>query len=110
MMRVIRGAVAVLVTLGLAGCQQLVDSLGGCVEVKGSFNPATPSVLVRYQTGVDPVATTKSLEAKYDFSARHVYTAALSGFAAQLSDAALAGVRCESTVAEIERDAVATIQ
>ena len=77
--------------------------------MKGSFNPASPGVIVTYQTGVNPVTTTESLEAKYDFTARHVYTA-LSGFSAQLSEAALAGVCCEPTVAAISHDGVVTTQ
>src|SRR5450759_1729857 len=80
----------------------------GCVEVTGTFNPAAPGFIVSYQSGVDPVATTARLETKYTFSASHVYTA-LPGFSAQLSTAALSGIRCESTVSAITRDGVGTI-
>ncbi len=108
-------AVAVM-TLGPLACQRstapLFDwnagPLSGCVEVKGTFNPSAPGFIVSYQSGVDPIATTAELSAKYAFSARHVYTA-LPGFAAELSSAALAGVRCESVVASISYDGIATI-
>ena len=96
-----------LIMLVSAGCAGSTDPLKGCVEVKGDFNPAAPGFIVSYQTGVDPVETTTRLEAKYAFSARHVYTA-LPGFAAQLGDAALAGVRCEAAAASISRDGIVT--
>lgn len=79
----------------------------GCVQVAGTFNPAAPGFIVDYRSGVDPIATTQELEVKYSFSARHVYTA-LPGFAAELSPTALAGVRCEPTVAAITRDGIIT--
>jgi hypothetical protein len=105
-----------VMTLGSMACQRstapsLPASLvppSGCVEVKGSFNPAAPGFIVSYRSGVDPIPTTAELEAKYAFSAKHVYTA-LPGFAAQLSNTALAGVRCESVVASMSYDGVGTI-
>jgi hypothetical protein len=80
----------------------------GCVRVSGTFDPAAPGFIVEYRNGVDAVATTKQLEAKYFFSAKFVYTT-LPGFAAQLNTSALAGVRCESTVAAISHDGVARL-
>lgn len=97
-----------LLTLVATGCERSTAPLNGCVEVKGTFDPAAPGFIVSYQRGVDPVATTARLEKKYTFSASHVYTA-LPGFSAQLSTAALSGIRCELTVSSISHDGVATI-
>jgi hypothetical protein len=97
-----------LSSLILTGCQRSTAPLNGCVEVKGTFNPAAPGFLVAYQSGVNPVTTTAQLETKYNFSANYIYTAP-PGFAAQLSTAALSGIRCEPTVSLIEHDAVGAI-
>jgi hypothetical protein len=106
--------------LALGGCDQSadpfnpldpldpLDPLVSCVEVQGTFNPAAPGVIVMYKGGTDPVATTRRLETKYEFSANYVYTS-LGGFAAELSNAALLGVRCEPAVATVSYDAVGSI-
>ena len=96
-----------LMTVSGAGCRGSTAPLDACVDVKGDFNPAAPGFIVSYQSGVDPVATTAQLETKYAFSANHVYTA-LPGFAAQLSSAALSGIRCERVVAAISHDGIGT--
>jgi hypothetical protein len=108
MWRVMSVLVLSLLTLIAMGCQRSTAPLNGCVEVTGTFNPAAPGFIVSYQSGVDPVTTTARLETKYTFSASHVYTA-LPGFSAQLSTAALSGIRCESTVSAITHDGVGTI-
>jgi hypothetical protein len=87
----------------LAGCDHSTDPFADCVEVTGTFEPAAPGFIVFYHSGVDPVSTTAQLEAKYGFSASIVYDA-LSGFAAELSPAALSGVRCEPVVRSIGHD------
>jgi hypothetical protein len=97
-----------LISVSGAGCQRSTAPLGACVDVKGAFNPAAPGFIVSYQRGVDPVATTKLLEIKYAFSAKFVYTN-LPGFAAQLSNASLSGIRCERAVAAISHDGIGTI-
>ena len=84
------------------------STLDPCVQVGGNFDPAAPAFIVRYKSGVDPVATTARLATKYGFSPIHVYTA-LPGFAAQLNKAAVSGVRCEPVVAAVVHDGVATI-
>ena len=108
MSRVMSGFTLSLMMLGSAGCERSTAPLKTCVEVKGDFNPAAPGFIVSYQTGVDPVATTARLEAKYAFSASYVYTA-LPGFAAQLSNAGLSGVRCEPAVASVSHDVIGGI-
>jgi hypothetical protein len=103
MLRVMSVFVLGLLTLVATSCQRSTAP----VEVEGTFNPAAPGFIVRYHSGVDPVATTARLEKKYTFSASHVYTA-LPGFSAQLSTAALSGIRRESAVSSITHDGVAT--
>lgn len=97
-----------VMTLLWTACQRSTAPFNSCVEVKGNFVPAAPGFIVSYKSGVDPVTTTALLETKYAFSASHVYTA-LPGFAAQLSNAALSGVRCEPSVAAISRDGIGTV-
>jgi len=96
------------ITMVYAGCQRTTAPLDACVQVSGNFDPRAPGFIVDYKSAVDPLATTTRLEMKYGFSATHVYTA-LPGFAARLSNAALSGVRCESVVAAISHDGIATI-
>jgi hypothetical protein len=52
----------------------------------------------------DPDATTERLAAKYGFVTSYRYRYALKGFAANLSPAVVAGLRCEAGVAYIEED------
>jgi hypothetical protein len=103
MWRVMSVLVLGLLTLVATSCQPSTAP----VEVKGTFNPAAPGFIVRYHSGVDPVATTAQLEKKYTFSASHVYTA-LPGFSAELSATALSGIQRESTVLSIAHNGVAT--
>ncbi len=107
MSRVMSVLAGTLIALPIAGCQRSTAPLS-CVQVKGVFDPAAPGFIVSYQSGVDAIATTAALETKYAFSASHVYTA-LPGFSAQLSNAALSGVRCDPVVAGISHDAIGTI-
>lgn len=81
----------------------------GCTSLAplyGTPDPAAPGYLVVFKAGTDAVATTERLSAKYGFVPREVYTAALSGFSAELTDSALAGVRCEPEVNFVEHNAV----
>lgn len=77
----------------------------GCLAVTGTFDPAAPAFIIEYKSGVDPVATTAQLSAKYSFTPIHVYTA-LPGFAANLSPQAVKGVSCELSVKVIEHDSI----
>ena len=45
------------------------------------------------------------MASKYDSSSIHVFTAALHGFAATLTNNVVAGLRCAVSVANIEHDA-----
>src|SRR6476661_3060481 len=55
----------------------------------GSYNPAAPAFIVQYRDGIDPVAQTEVLAAKYHFTPSAVYTFALHGFAAEMSGTAV---------------------
>ena len=107
MSRVMAVGILGLLTLVAGGCQPTADPLSGCVEVQGTFNPAAPAFIVFYHSGVDPVAETSRLETKYNFSAGYRYKALL-GFSAELSAAAVAGIRCESTVSTISHGGLVT--
>jgi hypothetical protein len=96
-----------LCLLALAACSNGTEPKG-CVEVTGTFNPAAPGFLVAYKSGIDPVAVTSQLETKYQFQARYVWTSP-AGFGALLTNDVLSAVRCESAVAAIEHDAVASL-
>ena len=92
----------------------LVSSCGsateaaGCLAVQGQFDPRAPAFIIEYKTGTDPIATTAMLSAKYSFAAKQLYTAP-PGFAAELSTAAVNGLRCEASVKLIEHDAIMTL-
>ena len=63
------------------------------------------SFIVAYDDATsDPDATTERLAAKYGFAMSYRYRYALKGFAAILSPAAVAALRCEAGVAYIEED------
>ncbi len=113
MMRVRSVILFVVCAMAAEGCRRTTepltsDPLPTCLDVKGNFDSGAPGFIVSYQSGVDPIATTRQLETKYGFAATHVYTA-LPGFSAQLTTEALVGVSCEASVASISRDGVARL-
>lgn len=65
--------------------------------------------IVVFRDGTDAAGTTRRLAQKYGFEPRHVYEHALQGFAAPLTDAQLAGVRCEAEVKYVSHDGAASI-
>lgn len=75
----------------------------------GTYDPAAPSVIVQYRSGVDAAAETARLAAKYRFTPTYVYTSAIQGFSAQVSSSTVANLRCEATVAAVEHDSVARL-
>ena len=96
-------AIGVLVS----SCGSATDT-AGCLAVQGQFDPRAPAFIIEYKTGTDPIATTAMLSAKYSFAAKQLYTAP-PGFAAELSTAAVNGLRCEASVKLIEHDAIMTL-
>jgi hypothetical protein len=105
--------VAAIGTTGLAACDDAIaPDQPQCLKpapLLGSYDSRAPGYIVQYRDGVDPVAETSALAAKYQFTPTSVYTVALHGFAALLSAEAVAGVRCERTVLEVEHDAVGSV-
>lgn len=91
----------------VSSCRSATES-AGCVAVQGQFDPRAPAFIIEYKMGTDPIATTAMLSAKYSFAANQLYTAP-PGFAAELSTAAVNGIRCEPSVKLIEHDAVMTL-
>ena len=76
----------------------------------GTPDPRAPGqYLVVYEDGTPVPATTARLAQKYGFEPRFVWEHALLGFAATLTDQAVAGIRCEPEVKYLEHEAVLTI-
>jgi hypothetical protein len=75
----------------------------------GTFDPAAPGFIVQFHDSVDAAAEASRLAALYGFTTTFVYQAAIKGFAADLSLATVAMLRCEPAVAVIEYDGVVTI-
>jgi hypothetical protein len=106
-LRPLSASAVLLATLPLASCR-LPFGLGddSCVEVQGTFDSRAPGYIVGFKSGVPVRETTDALAAKYGFTPKFVYEGPPRGFAAQVSDAALQGLRCESVVRVIEHDGV----
>lgn len=66
----------------------------------GSYDPAAPGYIVMFRAGTDAAAETARLAQKYGFTTGPALEI-LPGFSAELTPAALAGVRCESTVLRV---------
>jgi serpin B len=67
---------------------------------------ATKVYIVTYDASVDPRAETARLEAAYAFKASYVYTAAMRGFAAPLTDDQAEKIRWEPSILALQHDAV----
>ncbi|HEU0013207.1 MAG TPA: protease inhibitor I9 family protein [Longimicrobium sp.] len=111
-----RPTVLSLTALLLAGCSGadllppgLDRDVLPCAEPAPLTNQPQPgledSFLIVYREGVDPVAVTAALEAKYGFEATYVYQYVWPGFAARLPRATLNGLRCEPEVSRVSHDA-----
>jgi len=74
----------------------------------GTYNPAAPGYMVQFHDSVDAAAEAALLADRYGFVVSIVYQSAPKGFAAQLSPATVAVLRCEPAVASIEYDGVVT--
>ena len=108
------GAVVLLTATAvlMAGCGNASGPAGLCADpapLNGSPDPAAPRFIVMYREGTDAAAETSRLAERYDFTPRHVWTALL-GFSAELTPTALAGVRCEESVATVSHVAVFVIE
>lgn len=111
-MRPLRRAVLLPLLLA-AACRALPVAAGDVVAclrpapLEGRPDPRAPGYVVRYHDGVDAAAETSRLAQRHGFRPDVVYRT-LPGFAAELSAAALAGVRCEASVKRVAHDGVAT--
>ncbi len=88
----------------IGGCGEASGPPGLCEDpapLNGSLDPAAPGVIVMYGEGTDAAAVTSRLAERYDFTPRHVWSAGVLGFSAELSPTGLEGVRCESRVASV---------
>jgi hypothetical protein len=74
----------------------------------GAYNPAAPGYMVQFRDGVDAAAEAALLADRYGFVVDIVYQAGPKGFAAKLSSATVAVLRCEPAVSSIEYDGVVT--
>ncbi len=111
-----------LLALPLAACSESPTQAGpgpGPLEAFAQCSQPAPLIgtpdprvagqyIVVFHDGADPAGTTVRLAQKYGFQPAHVYQHALSGFAATLSDAAVASIRCESETRHVSHDGVIT--
>lgn len=72
----------------------------------GRADPAAPGYIVVFHDGTRPDAVTDELAAAHGFTPKHVFRNALLGFAAELSDDALAAVRRHPAVKYVEHEGV----
>jgi len=99
----------ILPLLWLGGCDLFTEPSMPCTDpapLLGSHNPAAPGYIVVYHEGIPVEVTTEQLAEKHGFTARHIYTLVLNGFAAELSAPALMALRCEPVVHHIGHDGV----
>jgi hypothetical protein len=79
------------------------------VPLLGTYDPRAPGYIVRFQDSVDAVTEAARLAERYGFVTTFVYKVAIKGFAAPLSPATVAVLRCEPKVTSVSHDAVATV-
>jgi hypothetical protein len=71
----------------------------------GTPHPGARVFIVVFHPGTDPDAVVDALAAAHGFAPEHVFRHALLGFAAEMSDDALAAVRRHPAVQYVEHDA-----
>jgi hypothetical protein len=76
----------------------------------GTYDPAAPGYIVQFHDSVNAAAETARLAALYGFTTTFVFQSAPKGFAAQLSPATVAVLRCEPAVTAIEYNGIVTTQ
>ena len=75
----------------------------------GAPDPSASGYIVVFHPSVDASREAARLAAAHGFQPRHVYTAALGGFSADLSRDLVATLRCVPTIDSIEHNQVYTI-
>jgi hypothetical protein len=68
-----------------------------------------PGWIVQFKPGVESDTETPRLVAKHGFTPQFVYSAALEGFASELTQQQLAALRCEPTILLIEQNQWASV-
>jgi subtilisin family serine protease len=106
-------SLALLVAAAFLGaCQEAsnpVQPSSGAAGRPGAAGVVAGQYIVVFQDGVtDPVGLAQALVSAQGGALLHVYTSALKGFAAQLSDAGAAVLRLNPLVAYVEPDQVVT--
>ncbi|MCU0646894.1 MAG: hypothetical protein MUF00_02770 [Gemmatimonadaceae bacterium] len=91
-----------------APLQLLPVACAAPVPVQGTPNPRAPLIIVLFKDGVDATREAARLAARHGFEVSRLYPA-IGGFAALISSAQLAALRCETTIAIVEHDAIVTI-
>jgi hypothetical protein len=81
--------------------------VSGPAPLHGRADAAAPGYIVVFIDGTDPDAVVDELAAAHGFTPKHVFRHALLGFAAELSDDALAAVRRHPAVKYVEHEGVA---
>jgi hypothetical protein len=101
-----------LLLVSMTGCPTEPAPLSECPDPAPLLGEPTgaPGYIVVYREGTDAPAVTAEFAAKYGFTPRHVYEHSLQGFAADLSDAVLAALRCETVVNQVEYDRTFTVR
>jgi hypothetical protein len=74
----------------------------------GEYDSRAPGYIVAFVAGVDGAAETARLERRYDITATYVFLS-LDAFSAALHPTVVARLRCEPTVAYVERDAAGSV-
>ncbi len=78
--------------------------MSGPAPLHGKPDPAAPGYIVVFIDGTDPDAVVDEFAAAHGFTPKHVFRNALLGFAAELSDDALAAVRRHPAVKYVEHE------
>ena len=69
-------------------------------------DPRAPGYIVVFKDGTDVDRAVAELAGRYGFRTKYVYRGGPLGFAAEMTGAQVAGVRCASTVRYVDHDAV----
>lgn len=77
--------------------------------LKGQFNPDVPGYIVVFKENIDSATEANRLINIYKIQLGFIYSTALNGFSAEMTDDTKEKLRCESSVAYIEYDSQVSI-
>ena len=104
--RLLSRALLRLVACSAVACSDTTEPGLTCrnpAPLSGVADSRAPGYIVRLREDVDATAEATRLASRFEFRVTIVYTA-LKGFAAEMSDEALAALRCEPTVLAVTHD------